>query len=136
MIDKLTAVALVVKDQNKAPDFYTKVLGMEKRSDFTGPGGGRWLTVAPKGQDIEISLAKFGSYPDGKGEQIFVEPGKGAQWTLQTSDCKKDFDELTSRGVKFDQSKPAEFPYGIQATFTDPDGNRFVMLQMATKQVW
>lgn len=135
MIDKLVVVTVVVKDQDKALDFYTKVLGMEKRSDFTSPGG-RWLTVAPKGQDIEIALAKAGSYPDGKGEKVEIRPGQGAQWSFHTSDCKKDFDELKSRGVKFDQSKPAEFPYGIQANFMDPDGNRFVMVQMAAKQAW
>jgi len=136
MIDKLAVVTLVVKDQAKALDFYTRVLGMEKRSDFTNPGGGRWLTVAPKGQDIEIALAKAGSYPDGKGEQVSIEPGSGAQWSLQTSDCKKDFEELKSKGVRFDQSKPAEYPYGIQANFMDPDGNRFVMVQIAAKQAW
>src|SRR5579863_2952192 len=122
MIGKLAVVTVVVKDQDKALDFYTKVLGFEKRSDFTSPGG-RWLTVAPKGQDIEIALAKAGSYPDGNGQQVHIEPGHGAQWSLQTTDCKKDFDELKSRGVKFDQSKPAEYPYGIQANFMDPDGN-------------
>lgn len=136
MIDKLTVVTVAVNDQAKALDFYTNVLGMEKRSDFTNPGGGRWLTVAPRGQDIEIALAKAGSYPDGKGEQVRIEPGKGAQWTLQTADCKKDFDDLRSKGVRFDQSRPAEFPYGIQANFADPDGNRFVLLQMAAKQAW
>ena len=49
---------------------------------------------------------------------------------------QEGFRGAKSRGVKFDQSKPAEFPYGIQANFMDPDGNRFVMLQMVTKKIW
>ena len=136
MIEKLTVVGLVVKDQAKALEYYTKVLGLEKRSDFTGTGGARWVTVAPKGQDIEISLIQAGTYPDAKGAKVQVEPGKGTQWSFRTNDCKKDFEELKSRGVKFDQSKPMEYPYGIQANFTDPDGNGFILLQVAAKQVW
>ncbi|HUI01824.1 MAG TPA: VOC family protein [Nitrososphaerales archaeon] len=136
MIEKLTVVGVVVKDQAKALDYYTKVLGLEKRSDFTGPTGVRWLTVGPKGQDIEISLFQAGSYPDQKGGQFQLQPGKGTGWTFQSTDCKKDFEVLKSRGVKFDQNKPAEYPYGIQASFSDPDGNAFILLQMAAKQVW
>ena len=129
-------VTLVVKDQAKALDFYTKALGLEKRSDFPGPTGVRWLTVAPKGQDIEISLFQAGSYPSPKGGQSQVKQGEGVQWTFLTTDCKKDFDDLTSRGVSFDEAKPGEFPWGFEAHFTDPDGNRFAMLQPAAKQVW
>jgi len=136
LIEKLAVVGVVVKDQAKALDYYTRVLGLEKRSDFTGPTGVRWVTVAPKGQDVEISLIQAGTYPDAKGVKVQAEPGKGAQWSFQTNDCKKDFEELKSRGVRFDQSKPAEYPYGIQANFKDPDGNAFVILQMAAKQVW
>lgn len=136
MIDKLTVVGLVVQDQVKALDYYTRVLGLEKRTDFTGPSGVRWVTVAPKGQDIEISLIPAGSYPDPKKGQVKVQPGGGARWTLQSTDCKKDFDELKSRGVRFDQDKPAEYPYGIQAAFSDPDGNSFVLLQQAARQIW
>jgi len=136
MIEKLTVVTLVVKDQTNALDFYTKALGLEKRSDFPGPTGVRWLTVAPKGQDVEISLFQAGSYPDPKGGQVRVQRGEGVQWTFQTSDCKKDFEELRSRGVMFDESKPGEFPWGIEAHFTDPDGNRFALLQQSAKQVW
>jgi catechol 2,3-dioxygenase-like lactoylglutathione lyase family enzyme len=54
MIEKLMTVGIVVKDQAKALDFYMRALGFEKRADFTPPGNPRWVTVAPKGQDIEM----------------------------------------------------------------------------------
>lgn len=136
MIEKLTVVTVVVKDQAKALDFYTRALGLEKRTDFTGPAGARYVTVAAKGQEVEISLFRAGPWPDPKGGQIQLQPPNEAQWTFQTSDCKKDFEELKSRGVRFDQDKPGEFPWGIQAQFADPDGNRFVLLQLAAKQAW
>jgi hypothetical protein len=31
--------------------------------------------------------------------------------------------------VKFNEPKPAEYPFGIVASFSDPDGNRFTLLQ-------
>ena len=72
-------VTLVVNDQAKALDFYTKVLGLEKRADYVGPTGARWVTVAPKGQDLEISLFQGGSFPDTKGGQVQVRRGEGIQ---------------------------------------------------------
>ena len=33
MIEKVTHVPIVVSDQEKALEFYTKVLGLEKRAD-------------------------------------------------------------------------------------------------------
>jgi RNA polymerase sigma-70 factor (ECF subfamily) len=49
-------VALLVSDQDKALDFYTNVIGLEKRGDYPTPDGPRFLTVAVKGQDFEIVL--------------------------------------------------------------------------------
>jgi predicted enzyme related to lactoylglutathione lyase len=129
MIHKLATVVIVVRDQAKALDFYTKVVGLEKRTDITPPGSPRWVTVAPKGQDIEISLFQAGSNPDPKALQNRWQPGAGPAWTLHTNDIRKDFEELKSRGVRFDQSKPEEYPWGIAATFNDPDGNKFGLLQ-------
>lgn len=134
MIEKLMNVVVVVKDQAKALDFYTTVLGLEKRTDISPPGGVRWVTVAPKGQDIEISLFQAGSSPDSTLTQL--QPGKAPQWVFQTTDCKKDFEDLKSRGVKFDQSEPDEFAWGVQAQFADPDGNRFALLQPVARQTW
>jgi catechol 2,3-dioxygenase-like lactoylglutathione lyase family enzyme len=129
MIEKLANVVVVVKDQAKALDYYTRVLGFEKRTDINPPGGTRWVTVAPKGQDIEISLFPAGSYPDPNGVQHSLEPGKGPAWNFRSTDCKKDFEELKSRGVKFNEPKPAEYPWGIQASFSDPDGNGYTLLE-------
>lgn len=127
MIQKLANVVVVVKDQAKALDFYTQVLGFEKRTDFKPPGGVRWVTVAPKGQDIEISLFQAGSSPDPKMSQL--KAGSNPQWSLQTDDCRGDFKRLKARGVKFDQEEPADYPWGVLVTFSDPDGNPFSLLQ-------
>jgi predicted enzyme related to lactoylglutathione lyase len=133
MIQKLANVVIVVKDQAKALDFYTQVLGFEKRTDFSPGGNYRWVTVAPKGQDIEISLFQAGSDPDPKSSQNQVKAGSNPQWTLQTDDCRGDFKRLKAQGVKFNQEEPSEQPWGVLATFSDPDGNPFSLLQPAKR---
>lgn len=131
MIKKLGNVVLVVNDQAKALDFYTRVIGFEKRAELsaprTPPETPHWITVAPKGQDIEISLFQVGSSPDPATSQL--KPGTGPQWNLATDDCRGDFKRLKVQGVAFDQPEPVEQPWGIQATLRDPDGNTFSLLQ-------
>ena len=121
MIQKLQSIDVQVKDQNAALDYYTKKVGFEKRTDIPAPPGGqRWVTVAPKGQDLEISLVQMSAQSQSRPSRV---------GTFITTDCKKDFDELKSRGVKLNEPKPAEYPFGIVASFTDPDGNSFTLLQ-------
>ncbi len=51
MLTKVTYVTLFVNDQDKTLDFYTHILGFEKRIESPVPGGGRFLTVGLKGQE-------------------------------------------------------------------------------------
>jgi predicted enzyme related to lactoylglutathione lyase len=46
-----------------------------------------------------------------------------ASVTIESDDCRKTVEELTSRGVEF-ISDVLEFPWGYVAQFQDPDGNR------------
>ncbi len=129
LIEKLTIVTVVVKDQGAALDFYTKTLGLEKRTDVPPPPGGvRWVTVAPKGQDIEILLWQAGSLTQGMPPSL-SHAGNGTGWQFQVKDCRKAYAELKARGVKF-KSEPAENPWSTVAEFTDPDGNPFRLTQM------
>ena len=56
MLKKVVYVALLVSDQDKALDFYTNAIGLEKRGDYPTPDGPRFLTVGVKGQDFELVL--------------------------------------------------------------------------------
>ena len=127
VIEKLMLVTIVVKNQDKALDFYTKTLGFEKRADVSPPGNPRWVTVAPKGQDIEIALWEAGSKSVGVPPS-HQQPGIGTQWNFKVEDCRKAYAELKARGVKF-KSQPVEYAWAIGAEFTDPDGNHFSLVQ-------
>ena len=54
MITSLARVTILVKDQDEALKFYLEKLGLEKRDDNTFGPGMRWLTVAPKGQEVNL----------------------------------------------------------------------------------
>ena len=127
---RLTHAPIVVSDQDEALKFYTQKLGFEKRADYQQPGKPRWLTVAPKGQDLEFVLVEGKSRVElGLGP----EAGTGGYHiALTTADCRKDFEALKSRGVDFNvgsYTKPQKQAWGISAAFKDPDGNQFVLIQ-------
>lgn len=115
---KITHVALVVKSKDEAVEFYTKKVGFEKKADFNPPGGDRWVTVGPKGQDLELVLT-----------QAVDSNNSSAHITMSVEDCKRVSAELKSRGIQFRQ-EPLEHPYGVSAIFVDPDGNSFQINQL------
>lgn len=134
MIEKVTHVPIVVSDQEKALRFYTEVLGFEKRADYQLPGNPRWLTIAPKGTDLEFILAEGSLGLDPRAAAALREHGN--HWVFQTNDLRKDFETLKARGVKFTDPAPVEANFGLAAYFTDPDGNHLTLLQPRSNPGW
>jgi predicted enzyme related to lactoylglutathione lyase len=114
MLRKIPYVALLVSDQDKALDFYTNVIGFEKRIDAQTPNGPRFLTIGVPGQEFELVL-----WP---GTPAKAELGS-AVYTIEVDDCRATFETLASRGVRFEPAELLEFPWGYAARFKDPDGN-------------
>ena len=131
----VSQLTLVVKNQKEALDFYTQKVGFEKKTDFTPPGRNRWVTVGPKGQDLELALYQAGT-DDTSSWASNWKPGASPPIVLRVDDCRKTFAELKSRGVEFKQSQPEEYPWGISATFSDPEGNLFSINQPPTAKPW
>jgi len=123
MLEKVVYVSVFVKDQNKALGFYTEVLGFEKRVDAPYPDGPRFLTVGLKGQDFQLVL-----WPGTPGQGQPFQGRNTAAYTIETKDCRKAFETLKSRGVKFD-TEVLEYPWGYVAVFQDLDGNRLQIRQ-------
>jgi predicted enzyme related to lactoylglutathione lyase len=119
MLERILYVSLLVSDQDKALDYYTNVLGFKLAVDApTNDGEARFIAVGVDGQEFQLIL-----WPGTPGR---AEPAQGrvpATYTIETKDLRKDFEELRSRGVKF-ETDVLEFPWGYIALFEDPDGNR------------
>jgi predicted enzyme related to lactoylglutathione lyase len=118
MLQGLQYTSLFVSDQDEALDFYTNVLGFEKRVDSPTTDGPRFLTVGVEGQDFELVL-----WPGTPGQAQPVQGRVPAAYTIRTSDCRQAVEELESRGVTFEMGV-IDFPWGSVAPFQDPDGNR------------
>lgn len=131
MITRLARVTILVRDQDEALRFYTEKLGLEKRADEVFGPGVRWLTVTPRDQEeLEIVLLKPEALLHGEAlaKKLLKRVGQGTTWVFYTDDCRKTFEALSSRGVKF-LSSPTEQPYGVEALFKDLYGNVFSLLE-------
>src|SRR3989337_187573 len=96
VLEKVFYTSVLVTDQDKALDFYTNVLGLEKRAENPTPDGPRFLTVGVKNDDFQLVL-----WPRTPGQ---AEPAMGrppASITIETEDVRKTFEEFKSRGVDF-----------------------------------
>jgi uncharacterized glyoxalase superfamily protein PhnB len=118
MLERVFYTSVLVTDQDRALDFYTNVLGFERRVDNPLPDGPRFLTVGVKGQDFMLVL-----WPGTPGQAQPVQGRIPASVTIETEDCRKAYEELKSRGVEF-ETDVLEQPWGYVALFQDPDGNR------------
>jgi catechol 2,3-dioxygenase-like lactoylglutathione lyase family enzyme len=137
MLKQLTNVQVWVHDQDEALAFYTEKLGLELREDVTVPelGNFRWLSVGVPGQkDVSITLMAVPGPPvfdeDTRSKiQELMARGAAGGLFFATDDVQASYDELSKRGVEF-QQEPTEQPYGIDAGFRDPSGNNMRMAQL------
>ena len=123
----LTHVTIVIKDENKAVEFYTQKKGFEKRADYTNPGQPRWLTVGPKRQPIEMVLWQVGMGSDPNLLASHKQSGIGTRWVLEVDDVRNTFGETKARGVKFLDAQPREGGWGFSADLVDSEGNHFTI---------
>jgi predicted enzyme related to lactoylglutathione lyase len=118
MLEKVFYTSVLVTDQDKALDFYTNVVGLEKRVENPTPDGPRFLTVGVEGDDFQLVL-----WPGTPGQAQPAMGHRPPSITIETDDIRRTFEEMQSRGVEF-ASGVLEFAWGSVAQFDDPDGNR------------
>ena len=58
-----------------------------------------------------------------------VAKGAGGTLFLETDNCQAAYDELSARGVTFNDP-PTVQPYGIDTSFRDPSGNNIRLTQV------
>src|SRR5271165_146843 len=99
MIKKITSMAVVVKDEKKAANWYKTKLGFEVKSEME-----HWVTVAPKGgRGLQLHLCK--TKPLEKGNTGIA---------FSTDNLEKTYKELSKKGVKF-TVKPKDEGWGPYA---------------------
>ena len=120
-ISDVRTVAVPVRDQQRALDFYGGVLGFETRMDSPFPGG-RWIEVAAPGATTTIALSAAQ-----EGTATGVDTGV----RFTTADAAADHAALTTAGVDVD-AEVLRFP-GVPPMFSfrDPDGNTLYVVEQS-----
>jgi predicted enzyme related to lactoylglutathione lyase len=119
-LTNLQVVSVPVSDQDRAKQFYAEVLGFSVEMDSQFGEGMRWVMLRPPGSATAVTLVTwFDTMPAGSL--------RGS--VLGCDDLEQTLAQLSDRGVKFAEDDIQEAPWGRWKTFTDPDGNAWVLQQ-------
>ena len=118
-ITGVRTIGVPVRDQGKALEFYTSVLGLSKRLDVPTPQGTRWIEVGPAGDGPSIALVL-------EHDQVLAGVETGIRLTTPDADAARA--TLLALGV--DASEVLRWP-GVPPMFSfrDQDGNALELVQ-------
>ena len=120
-VRSLEVISVPVSDQDRAKQFYADALGFTPEMDTSFGGGDmRWVMLRPPGGGTAITLVTWFES---------MAPGSLTGTVLGCEDLEQTLEELSGRGVVFAEDKIQEAPWGRWKTFTDPDGNGWVLQQ-------
>lgn len=121
-IQRLAIVSIPVSDQVRAKEFYTSVLGFDLVRDEAFKESTRWIEVTPaQGQPSFTLVNWFPSMPAGSLRGV----------VLLADDLDATCATLKSRGLSLPDVQSA--PWGRYTTFSDPDGNGWVLQEARSK---
>src|SRR3954447_324546 len=139
---KLEVVVIPVSDVDRAKAFYTG-LGWREDADFPGPDGFRIVQLTPPGSPPSI---QFGA------GLTTAAPGSAQSLYLVVEDIEAARAELSARGAEVSEvfhegalgdrfhadahvsgPAPERATYGSFATFSDPDGNGWLLQEITTR---
>ena len=119
-----------VDDQERALDFYTRVLGFSKKEDVP-VGEDRWLTVvSPDAPDGTELLLEPDSHPAIKPFKDALVNDGIPYTSFAVGDVRQEFERLRGFGVRFTQ-EPVDMGPVTTAVFDDTCGN---LIQIAQRK--
>ena len=123
-LQEVRTIAVPVRDQQRALEFYTEKLGFQTTMDGEYGPGQRWVEVAVPGAATSIALVR----PEEEGA-VGIDTGI----RLRTTDAQADYDEFKARGVSV-VGEVLRWP-GVPAMFTfrDLDGNTLYVVEDAAE---
>lgn len=117
---------VTVADIKKAEHFFANVLGLKVTS---GDSKYNWLEFSGAEEGLYLGVGQ--AHPK---DPSCVNPGQNAVMTMTVDDIVKEKTRLEAKGVKF-LGDIMEVPGHVKlATFTDPDGNKYQLVQDLAKK--
>lgn len=129
MKQSIVHIALVVRDYDKALEFYTQKLHFQVLEDTYQPEQDkRWVVIAPTGGGTSLLLAKASS-PE---QEPFIGNQAGGRvfLFLRTDDFWRDYNQMKDKGIQFER-EPKQADYGTVAVFADLYGNLWDLIEFA-----
>src|SRR5512138_407676 len=126
---KIKLTSVYVDDQAKALRFYTDVMGVVKKADFSN-GPFRWLTVSsaedPDGTELQLAL---NDNPAAKAyQQALTQQGQPAAMFF-TDDVQADYERMKAGGAEFTM-RPTDVTGSKIAMLNDTCGNLIQVTQL------
>jgi catechol 2,3-dioxygenase-like lactoylglutathione lyase family enzyme len=127
---KLEAVVIPVADVDRAKQFYQK-LGWRLDADFKRPDGSRAVQLTPPGSPASIQLGKGPAYP------LYLVVGDIEAARAELMALGVQVSDIFHPGNGPDGRLPGLDPerksYSSLATFTDPDGNLWLLQEVTQR---
>ena len=126
---KIKLTSLFVKDQDKALEFYTAILGFIKKTEIP-MGEHKWLTVVSKEEQdgVELVLEPMAFPPAGVYQKALFEAGIPAT-AFHVDNVEEEYQRLLKQGVVFSM-KPTSMGAVKLAVFDDTCGNNIQIVQL------
>ncbi|HEX6300983.1 MAG TPA: VOC family protein [Acidimicrobiia bacterium] len=126
---RINITSVFVDDQREALQFYTEVLGFEKRTEIPLGGGAMWLTVGspeqPEGPELLLEPSDHPAVAPFR--EALIEDGIPFA-SFAVDDVNAEYRRLRDLGVSFTQ-QPLEMGPTVTAVFDDTCGN---LIQIAS----
>jgi len=126
---KMYIKSVMVEDQNKAQEFYTKTLGFRVKHDIP-MGEHKWLTLVSSDEPdgVELTLEP-NQYPAARALQESLM-ADGIPWTaFRVDDLSAEVKRLEAEGVSFTQP-PMKAGGATMAVFDDTCGNLIQLIEL------
>jgi len=125
---QITLASIMVENQDRALEFYTKVVGFDKKNDIP-MGEFRWLTVcSPEGSvGTELVLEPMAFPPARTYQKALFEAGIPATAFI-TKDISAEYSRLKELGVQF-RGEPKRMGPATVVIFEDTCGNLINLVQ-------
>jgi lactoylglutathione lyase len=129
MFRRISAVILLVQDMKKSIDFYSNVLGMEKKQESED-----WVEFLKQGTVLALHPVKKkrASTSEHQGS-IRTLKGGNTLIGFNVGDLESVCNELRTKNVKFYKNLKNE-SFGKHAIIQDPEGNLISLAEMAPKE--
>jgi catechol 2,3-dioxygenase-like lactoylglutathione lyase family enzyme len=125
---RLANITYLVRDYDKALNWFVDVLGFELREDTRLSESKRWIRVAAPASDVCLLLAKA----QGPNQVAAINAVAGGRvgFFLHTDDFDAAHKRLLANGVYF-REEPRHEVYGTVAVFEDLYGNAWDLIGLS-----